>query len=63
MKSSTAFFIGIGTGAGLFAVVALTLHQKSRSFEIRTEDLGYQEHSRADLAAEHLLDLNMATSR
>ena len=61
MKSGTVFLIGMGTGVGLLVIAALRYHRKSPSFEIRTENLYYQEHSPAELAAERLLDLNTAT--
>jgi Helix-hairpin-helix motif len=61
MKSGTALFLGIAAGVGLTVVAALRFRRKPYSFEIRPENLHYQEHSPAELAAEHLLDLNTAT--
>ena len=61
MRRQTVITVGVAVAAGLFIVVASQLGRKRRPLEIRSQDLGYQEHSPAELASEHLMDLNAAT--
>jgi hypothetical protein len=58
MKLRTA--IALGVASGLLIAAVLRLRRKRRPLAIKTEDLGYQEHSPEQLAAENLLDLNTA---
>ena len=60
MKKITAIVIGIATATGLLLLAASRFGRKSRPLEMRTTDLGYQEHSPEELSEEHLLDLNTA---
>jgi hypothetical protein len=60
MKKTTAIVIGIATATGLVLLAASRLRRKPRPLEIRTNDLGYQEHTPEELSSEHLLDLNTA---
>jgi DNA uptake protein ComE-like DNA-binding protein len=60
VKLSTAIIVGVAT-SGFLLLAAASYRRKSLPIHITTEDLGYQEHSPAELASEHLLDLNTAT--
>jgi hypothetical protein len=59
MKLRTAIALGVASGLLLAAVLRLRRHR--RPLALTTEDLGYQEHSPEELAAENLLDLNTAS--
>jgi DNA uptake protein ComE-like DNA-binding protein len=61
MKKTTAIILGFATATGLLLLAASRFGRKGRPLEIRTNDLGYQEHSPEELTSEHLLDLNTAT--
>ena len=61
MKLGTVIVLGVAA-SGLVLVAALRFRRKQRPIELRTEDLGYQEHSPQELASQNLLDLNTATS-
>jgi hypothetical protein len=60
MKLRTAIALGVAT-SGLLLVAIWGLRRRRRPIDITTEDLGYQEHSPEELAAENLLDLNTAS--
>lgn len=61
MKSRTRIFIGVAAVVALGAAAALRFARTRRPLEIRSDQLRYQEHSAAELASDHLLDLNSAT--
>jgi DNA uptake protein ComE-like DNA-binding protein len=60
MKKTIAIILGVATTTVLLLLAASRFPRKPRPLEIRTNDLGYQEHSPEELSAEHLLDLNTA---
>jgi hypothetical protein len=59
MKLRTA--IALGVASGLLIAAVLRLRRRRRPIDITTRDLGYQDHSPEELAAENLLDLNTAS--
>ena len=60
MKKTVAIILGIATATGLLLLAASRFRRKPLPLQIKTNDLGYQEHSPEELKSEHLLDLNTA---